>query len=99
MGAIIVELEEPQPRADKHGQKRVIEALRILCETPRRVRRARGHLPVQPRLQRHVALLRGVIVDRHGNLLVPSRNACPLIIAEKEGPGLVRVSNEAGATV
>ena len=89
MGAIIVELEEPQPRADKHGQKRVIEALRILCETPPRVRRARGHLPVQPRLQRHVAFTGDAIFGCHGNLLVPTHNAFPLIIPEKEGPGLV----------
>ena len=72
MGAIVVEVGESQPRTNEHGEEGVVEALPVLRKEVRRVRRARGHLPAQPRLQRHVTLVCRATVTSHGTLPVPS---------------------------
>jgi len=72
MGAVVVEIVETHTGSDQHGEEHVVEALPVLRKKVRRVRRARGHLPAQPRLQRHVALVCRAIVESHGNLLVPT---------------------------
>ena len=72
MGLIIVVVREPQPRADKHGEEGIVEALAVLRKEVRRVRRARVQLADQPRLQRHVTLVCRATVTSHGTLPVPS---------------------------
>ena len=71
MGLIIVVVREPQPRADKHGEEGIVEALAVLRKEVRRVRRARVQLADQPRLQRHVTLVCRATVTSHGTLPVP----------------------------
>lgn len=72
VGAVVVEIVEPHSGSDQHGEEHVVQAFLVLGKQLRRVGCARGHLPAQPRLQRHVALVCRAIVESHGNLLVPT---------------------------
>ena len=72
VGAVVVEIIEAHSGSDQHREEHVVQAFLVLGKQLRRVGGARGHLPTQPRLQRHVALVCRAIVESHGNLLVPT---------------------------
>ena len=100
MGAIVVEVGESQPRTNEHGEEGIVEALAVLRKEVRRVGRARVQLADQPRLQRHVALVCPT-VGLHGNPLVAPTGTPPsyAAITARGSPGLVRVTDKAGAKV